>query len=274
MARPLRVLVPDGTYHVFSRGNGHQSIFLDDRDRHRFIQTALEVKSRFDWRVLTYSLLGNHYHLVVRTPSPTLSRAVRQLNGVHAQRFNRRHDRDGHLFGGRFKAVLVQTDGHLLELARYVALNPVRAGLADRPQDWPWSAHRGLVGMRADELLDARELLSYFGPTFEEGRKRYLQAISEADPQDLPDPDAVIAGTQEFIATHLPSGDVSAEVPSRQLPSERPPLSEILEQGESDEGISRAYREHGYLLKEIAEALGCHYSTVSRRLRRHEAGSA
>jgi putative transposase len=124
MPRPLRVLVPGGTYHLLSRGNARQPIFRDDEDRLAFIRTTLQVRSRFGWRVLTYCLMGNHYHLVVRTPAPTLSRAVRQLNGVHAQRFNRRHGRVGHVFGGRFKAILVETDRHLLELARYVALTP------------------------------------------------------------------------------------------------------------------------------------------------------
>jgi putative transposase len=268
MARPLRLAVPGGIFHVLARGNAHQAIFIDDEDRRAFIDSAIQVRSRYGWRFLTYCLMSNHYHLVVVTPQPTLSRGMRHLNGVHAQRFNRRHGRVGHVFAGRFKAVLVQADDHLLELARYVALNPVRAQLCARPERWRWSAHLALIGAADDRLIEPRELLSYFGRGIDEARRGYASFVST-----LHDPPAecrrAVLGTPQFAAANLPSADCP-EIPRKQFLTSEEPLEELLSDGGSGEAIANAYRDHGYQLREIAEHLGCHYATVSRRLRRHE----
>src|SRR5213083_1354984 len=136
MTRPLRIPLADGVYHVFARGNAKQEIFLDDRDRHLFLDLVAQSLRRFSWRCLAYCLMPNHYHLVIRTSAPNLSPGMRQINGVYAQRFNRRHDRVGHVFQGRFGATLIQEDEHLLEAIRYVVLNPLRAGLARSADEW------------------------------------------------------------------------------------------------------------------------------------------
>ena len=140
MARPLRLEFGGALYHVTARGDGRDDVFLADGDRRVFIEGLAEVWERFNWTVHAYCLMSNHYHLLVETPDANLSRGMRQLNGVYTQRFNRTYDRVGHVFQGRYKAILVEKDAHLLELARYVVLNPVRACMVHTPGEWPWSS--------------------------------------------------------------------------------------------------------------------------------------
>ena len=149
MARPLRVEFPHAVYHLTSRGNARQNIVRDDRDRAAWLAVLDQVIERFGWLCHASCLRDNHYHLVVETPRPNVSGGMRQLNGVYTQQFNRRHRRVGHLLQGRFKAILVEKDPHLLELCRYVVLNPVRAGLVARPERWCWSSYRATVGAAA-----------------------------------------------------------------------------------------------------------------------------
>src|SRR4030042_6670680 len=140
MARPLRIEFPGAVYHVTSRGNERKAIFRDDQDRKMFLDALVEVARRYNWLCHAYCLMGNH--LLIDTPDGNLSIGMRQLNGICTQRFNKRHGRVGHLFQGRFKAVLVQKDSHLLEACRYVVLNPVRAKGGERPEEWVWSSYR------------------------------------------------------------------------------------------------------------------------------------
>ena len=139
MARPLRIEFEGALYHVMSRGNARSDIFLDDEDRQLFVENLGRVSGRFDWRVWAWCLMSNHYHFLVETLEPTLSRGMREVNGVYTQAFNRRHGRSGHVLQGRFKAPLVDKDRYLLELSRYVVLNPVRAGIVQTAADWAWS---------------------------------------------------------------------------------------------------------------------------------------
>ena len=141
MARRLRITEPNGIYHVTARGNRRQVVFEDDRDRRTFLALLRQVVSRRGWTCHSYCLMPNHFHLVVQTPAADLSAGMQALNSRYAERFNRRHGLDGHLFQGRFHAVAVESDWHLLELARYVVLNPVRGGLSGGPADYPWSSY-------------------------------------------------------------------------------------------------------------------------------------
>jgi len=134
MARPLRIEFPGAVYHVTSRGNERKAIFRDDQDHKIFLDTLADVTLRYNWLCHAYCLMDNHYHLLIDTPDGNLSIGMRQLNGIYTQRFNKRYSRVGHLFQGRFKAVLVQKDSHLLEACRYVVLNPVRAGCRGYPE--------------------------------------------------------------------------------------------------------------------------------------------
>ncbi len=146
MARPLRIEFPGAIYHVTSRGDRRERIFEDDADRRGFLSVIEQGMDRFDAQVLSYCLMGNHYHLVLHTRSANLSRLMRHVNGVYTQNFNRRHGLVGHLFQGRFKAILVDRDAYLLQVCRYVELNPVRAQMVAAPGDWPWSSYRAHVG--------------------------------------------------------------------------------------------------------------------------------
>ncbi len=149
MARPLRADYPGAVHHVMARGHERSRIFRDDRDRNRFLQLLGSAAQDLAIFIHGYCLMDNHYHLLVETPEGGLSRAIKAISGRYSQWFNWRHKRSGHLFEGRFKSVLVQKEKHLLELARYIVLNPVRAGLVERVGDWRWSNYRATAGMAA-----------------------------------------------------------------------------------------------------------------------------
>ena len=138
MTRPLRLAYPGALYHVTTRGNARQAIYTDDQDHSTFLAVLAAVVMRSQWLCHAYCLMDNHYHLLIETPQGNLSAGMRQLNGVYTQRFNRRHTRVGHVFQGRFKAILVERENYLLELCRYVVLNPVRAGLISEWKQYPW----------------------------------------------------------------------------------------------------------------------------------------
>jgi putative transposase len=137
--RRPRNLLGDGTYHVTARGVARSEIFRDAHDYRIFVRLFAEAATRFEWRCHAFCLMPNHYHLVVETPLVPLSSGLHRLNGIYAQRFNKRHGRWGHLFGERFEARLIETERHLRGACRYVLDNPVRAGLCTKRSEWPWS---------------------------------------------------------------------------------------------------------------------------------------
>ena len=163
MARQLRLQFPGAVYHLTSRGNAGQAIYLDDDDRARFLDLLGREVEQQRWRCHAYCLMDNHYHLLVETPEANLSRGMGRLNMAYAQGFNRRHERAGHLFQGRYKAIVVEKDSHLLELCRYLVLNPVRAGLVDSPMAWPWSSYRATASTKGTpDWLTTRWVLRHF----------------------------------------------------------------------------------------------------------------
>ncbi len=174
MARPLRLEHEGALWHVTSRGNEAKNIFRSDADRILFLMILAEAAKRFEWIVHVYTLMTNHFHLVIETPEKTLSRGMQWLNGRYARRFNRRHKRKGHLFQGRFHSVLVEKDTHLLELTRYVVLNPVRAGMVERPEEYRWSSYRATAGLEAaPEWLATEWILRQFGSDPGRARAEY-----------------------------------------------------------------------------------------------------
>ena len=180
MPRPLRTLVPGGIYHVTARGNRRQATFVDATDYAWFLDALAVVLARRRWRCSAYCLMPNHYHLVIQTPEPDLSAGMQLLNGSYAQRFNRRHELDGHLFQGRFHSLLVESNWHLLELARYIVLNPVRAGLVRDAGAWAWSSFRATAfGGRPSSLAETSWLLAQFGTTTERARAAYRRFVHE-----------------------------------------------------------------------------------------------
>ncbi len=272
MSRPLRLDLAGAIHHVTVRGNARERVFRDGTDRTRWQETLEQTVERFSWLILAYCQMGNHYHLLVETPQPTLSRGMRQLNGVYAQRFNRRHGRVGHLFQARFHATLVERDEHLLAVAAYIPLNPVRAGLCGKPGDWRWSSYRATIGLEPPGFLASDRLLSFLGEERERARERYRASVETraADEPLLSLGGGVIFGSVEFAGAHTRELEPSAEVPRRHWQPVRSSLEELLSPA-SNAHIAAAHTEHGYTMREIADHLGLHYATISRRIRRHEA---
>ena len=149
MARPLRLELSGGLYHVTARGDGREDIYLGDADREVWLEVLGQVCRRFNWVCHAWCQMSNHYHLLLETPEANVATGMRQLNGVYTQRFNRAHRRVGHVFQGRHKAILGERDSYLLELARYVVLNPLRAKLVKRLDAWPWSSYLATSGQSA-----------------------------------------------------------------------------------------------------------------------------
>ena len=163
MARPLRIEYPGALYHVTSRGNARENIFLSDADRYAFLDILANTITKYNWLCHAFCLLDNHYHAIIETPDPNLSLGMRQLNGVYTQAFNRRHLRVGHVFQGRYKAILLERESYLLELCRYVVLNPVRAGMVSRPDQWKWSSYKYTAySSKIPEFLTVNWLLGQF----------------------------------------------------------------------------------------------------------------
>ena len=280
MARPLRIEYPGALYHVTSRGNARQAIFVDDTDRSGFLDALGDAVGRFGWLCHAYCLMDNHYHLLIETPAANLARGMRQVNGVYTQRFNRRHDRAGHLFQGRYTAILVERDSYLLELSRYVVLNPVRAGLVDGPDAYAWSSYRATLGRTpAPDFLTTDWLLGQFGKRRNVARERYRRFVQ--DGIDGPSPwealkGQVLLGGEAFVDSLAPLLDGAAaldEVPKRQRRLTRPSLAKIFAGADGvakatrNRLIAAAHLEHGYTLAEVGRHLGLHYTTISKIVR-------
>ncbi len=276
MSRPIRIEFPNALYHVTSRGDRREDIFEDDEDRLAFLKTLEHVVSQFNWLCYAWCLMDNHYHLLVQTPDANLSKGMRQLNGVFTQMSNRRHKRVGHLFQGRFKAILVDNDAYLLELARYVVLNPVRAGMVKRAGDWRWSSYRASKGqVPADAFFAADGLLEQFAARRSVAQARYAQFVTEgikaASPwQQLKG--QVFLGNEQFVekmqkrVSANQRQDVQIPVAHRR-PS--PPSLSQIEKTTKDRNaaIVRAHATGGYSYQQIAQHFGIHFTSVGRIVR-------
>jgi REP element-mobilizing transposase RayT len=285
MARPLRIEFPGALYHLTARGNARQDIYLDARDSWRFLDLLGEVCARYAWRCFAYCLMTNHYHLVVETAQPNLSAGMRQLNGRYSQAFNTRHQREGHLFQGRYKAILVEREAYLLEVCRYVVLNPVRAGLARAPQAWRWSSYRATLAGAGPAWLAAPEVLGLFAPEPKAAARAYGEfiaegmGIAEGPGRGIGLWDRlegqIYLGAADFVAAMRArardSGDsgASGEIPRAQRQAPPRPLPAFARaHAERHEAMARAHLEGGYSQAEVARHFGVHYSTVSRAARR------
>ena len=278
MARPLRLEFPGALYHVTARGNRRESIYQDDDDRREFLVLVGDVCQRNNWWIHAYCLMGNHYHLVIETPEANLSKGMGQLNGRYAQRYNRRHNRVGHLFQGRYTAILVQKQTHLLELARYVVLNPVRANLLMHADQYSWSSYRPTAGLDSGpDWLKTDWLLSQFNSNRSKAQKQYVQFVM--DGQDNSNPwrglrQQIYLGDEQFAAAmqnHLGNDVDLSEVPRPQHRPAALPIAHYASRANSrQEAMARAYASGQYTLRQIADYFGVHYSTVSRVLGRRK----
>ena len=275
MARPLRIEYPGAVYHVTARGNARDDIFLTDADRTLFLEVYAQVSRRFNWRCHAYCLMTNHYHFVIETPEANLSRGMRQLNGVYTQRFNRGHERTGHVFQGRFTAILVERESYLLELCRYVVMNPVRAGLVRSSREWPWSSYRATAGQApGPSWLAADWLLAHFGRPRTKAEAAFREFVGEGRHhptiwehlrhQVYLGSDAFITQVQQRIT----APEQLSEVPRAQHRAPPKPLAWYAKRTRTvSTAMVQAFASGGYTLKEIGEYFGVHYSTVSRAVK-------
>lgn len=280
MARPYRIEYPGAVYHITARGNARQDIFLDEVDRTSFLEGYAHVSQRFNWHCHAYCLMSNHYHFVLETPDANLSQGMRQLNGVYTQKFNRRHGRTGHVLQGRFSAILVEREPYLLELCRYVVLNPVRAGMVRSAREWPWSSYRGTAGQAVcASWLSTDWILSHFGRTRARAEAAYREFVSEGRTQPRiweQLQQQVYLGSDAFIRQvqkRKPTTDDLSEVPKAQR---RFPAKSLTWYAKANRdphrAMAQAYTSGGYTLKAIGSHFGVHYSTVSRAVRKAEKG--
>jgi putative transposase len=277
MARPLRIEYPGAVYHVTSRGNEKKLIFKDDTDRENLLNTLQHVNHRYNWTCHAYCLMTNHFHLLIETSDGNLSLGMRQLNGVYTQLFNKRHGRTGHLFQGRYKAILIQKDSHLLEVCRYVVLNPVRARMVEIPETWKWSSYLATAGKtKPHPCLTTGWVLGQFsgkrGKAEQEYRKFVQWGIGKPTIWTAVRGQALL-GEESFVeklVDHLKKHKDIPEIPRSQRYANRPALGKLFSVGTSASGANRqkrileAIERHGYRQKEVADHLGLHYSLISR----------
>lgn len=279
MARPLRIELSGGLYHVTSRGDRREDIYFSEADREAWLALFAQVCARFNWICHAYCLMTNHYHLVIETPEGNLAQGMRQLNGVYTQMVNRTHGRVGHVFQGRYKAILVEKDSYLLELARYVVLNPVRAGMVSEVGAWPWSSYPAMIGQAPSPVwLQTDWILGQFAPQRDRARLGYLDFVRAG--VGLPSiwddlQGQIYLGSEAFIKRMQAS--LSPEQSLDEIPRmQRRPLAKplMLYRAEfADDphtGMALAYLTGDYAMKAIAKEFGVHYTTVSRAVRAYE----
>jgi REP element-mobilizing transposase RayT len=277
MARPLRIEYPGAVYHVTFRGNEKKPVFKDEQDRLNFLNTLQHANKRYNWICHAYCLMTNHYHLLVETPDGNLSIGMRQLNGVYTQLFNNRHGRTGHLFQGRYKAILIQKDSHLLEVCRYVVLNPVRAKMVETLEEHPWSSYLATAGRaKPHPCLTTDWVLGQFSGNRGKAEREYRQFVKWGIGKQSVWADVrgqVILGEEDFadrFIDHLRRHEEVPEITRSQKYLKRPALEKLFpddilrNKRKRDRRIADAVEKHGYLQREIADHLGLNYATVSR----------
>lgn len=186
MSRPLRIEYPGAWYHVMNRGRGSERVFFTDTDREAFIKVLRETFQLWNMRISAYCLMSNHYHLLIQTPDGNLSRCMRHVNGVYTQRFNRFHKQEGQLFRGRYKAVLVEGDSHLLEVLRYIHRNPLKAGIVKTLDDYSWSSHQGYLSRTKKwSWLQKDVILTQLTHVKTRQKSAYLDFVSMNESQEI-----------------------------------------------------------------------------------------
>jgi putative transposase len=280
MSRPLRIEYAGAVYHITSRGNEKKAVYKEDVDRETFLDTLFQVSKRYNWICHAYCLMNNHYHLIIETPDGNLSAGMRQLNGVYTQTFNKRLKRVGHLFQGRYKAILIQKESHLLEVCRYVVLNPVRAKAVERPELWKWSSYQGTRGKeKPHPCLTTEWILGQFGTTRSIAVEAYQTFVQSGIRQESiwkAVRAQSILGEEEFTTTLMDYLRGKRDIPELskiQRYADRPSLTQIFsgkivqDIGKRNEKIQEAVQRYGYRQRELADYLDMHFTSISRILR-------
>ena len=283
MARPLRIQYPGAFYHVTSRGNAKGDIYLSNLDKRKFLEILGAVCEKYEWNCYAYCLMNNHYHLLIQTPLSNLSQGMRQLNGVYTQVFNKINERVGHVLQGRYKAILVDKDLYLLELTRYIVLNPVRAKLVDHVSEWPWSSYQATVGSAQTPIwLAVEELLRYFNNNKNLALENYIKFVK--DGLDCRSPfenlsQQIFLGSEEFVYNaqkQINNFLDLEEIPKPQLnkPSKFKTLQEYQDFFSSKtEAIVAAYDSGLFSLKEIGSHFKFHYTTISKKVHKFKSNA-
>lgn len=252
MGRPLRISYPGAVYHITSRGNERREIFLDNDDRQTFLKIVKDYHDRFDILIHAYVLMDNHYHLVLETPRGNLLKVMHGINSRYTGYFNRKNSRAGHLFQGRYKALLVEKDIYLVELSRYLHLNPVRAGMVEKPERYRWSSYRGYVGKgKEDEWVEYAWVLSQFGKRKKTSQSKYRAYTDkeiegrQESPFDKLWGQVVLGGEgfREKIKGMLKGRSMSQEI------VERKRLGEAIEPEEIIRTVAMAFKVDGEAIK-------------------------
>lgn len=273
MNRPLRIELNNSLYHITSRGDRRGAIYLSDNDRLTWLSLLGETCERFNFVVRAYCLMTNHFHILLEVVDGELGRGMCHLNGKYSRYFNRAHDLVGHVFQGRYKAILCQTDPYLYELCRYIELNPVRAKMVAHPLDWPWSSHNAIMGIvDCPAWLQPDVVLAHFGDHKAEARRTYQEFVigGIGGPSPLAAvSNHLILGDDEFQASvvGLPIDGNPIEVKRAQRRAVARPLHDYFsEYRNSKEAMARAYFSLGYSMSEIAQHAGVSVKTVSRAI--------
>ncbi len=267
MARPLRLEYPGALYHLTARGNAQQDIYLTDGDRERFLTLLGREVEQQGWRCYAYCLMSNHYHLLIETPEANLVTGMRRLNGHYTQGFNKSHGRVGHLFQGRYKSIVVEKDNYLLELCRYIPLNPVRAGMVKETAAWPWSSYRATAYWKPKiDWLDSGSILNHFGSTPRSARHAYRRFVAEGLDRSSPWMELhgqIWLGSETFREKmqQLIEDDSHDGVPFEQTSPARPTKDDIINQITQEYGIDEetlwsrqnqdAFKAGIYLLRRV-----------------------
>ena len=272
MARPLRLEFAGALYHVTSRGDRREDIYLTDNDRNAYLEILGEVCERYNWIIHAYCLMDNHYHILIETPDSNLSKGMRQLNGVYTQYFNRTHNRVGHVYQGRYVAIIIQKETYLLEVARYVVLNPVRARMVRTAKDWPWSSYRATSGHICPPVwLYTNWIIAHFSRRKSTAVDRYRKFVAEGKNQPSiweQLRNQVYIGNEDYIKqiqTKITKETDLSEIPA----SQRRPMPKSLDfyaqkYNDRDEAMLAAYQSGGYSMKDLAKYFDLHYTSVSR----------
>ncbi len=287
MARPLRITYPGAFYHVTSRVNVQKDVFKSRKDREKFLKYLASATERYGAEIHVYCLMSNHYHLLLETPACNLSQIMQHINGAYTTYFNVKRKRSGHLFQGRFKAILVEADEYATELSRYIHLNPVRARIAGNPEDYPWSSYRSYIGQSsASEWLKRDFVLGYFGKNATDAMKSYRTFVEELLGEEYESPlkktfGTAILGTAGFIetitATHIMTKELDRDVPALRQFASRPSLEEIRSAVNTvignDEKLARqagmylCHRYSGEKLRTIGELFNVRESAITEASR-------
>ena len=277
MSRPLRLEFAGALYHVYARGDRRQVIYHDDTDRLVWLTVLERICARFNFTVHSFCQMANHYHLLVETGEANLSAGMRQLNGSYSQYFNRRHGLVGHVFQGRYHAVLVQKEAYLLELSRYIVLNPLRAGMVATLEDWPWSSYAFTVGRDpAPRWLQVEWLLGSFGATGAEAIQAYRQFVAAGVGKTNPLENTrhqLLLGDDSFIAQHYaaPSENRLSEVTRVHRRVLALSLADYQARfPDREQAIWQAYFSTAYTMKQIGAYFNVSNRTVSRIVRKME----